>query len=37
MLEEKGIAVDLDVWGFDMPHDWPTWRAMLPYIIDTKY
>ena len=22
-----------DVWGHDMKHDWPTWRAMLPYYL----
>ena len=21
----------------DIKHDWPTWRQMLPYIIDTKF
>jgi esterase/lipase superfamily enzyme len=29
LLEEKGIRHELDVWGFDVPHDWPSWRAQL--------
>jgi esterase/lipase superfamily enzyme len=28
-LAEKGIRHDLDVWGHDIPHDWPSWRAQL--------
>ncbi|NUQ25695.1 MAG: esterase family protein [Saprospiraceae bacterium] len=35
ILHAKGIPHKLDVWGYDMPHDWPTWRAMLPYYIAT--
>ncbi|MEO5647017.1 MAG: alpha/beta hydrolase-fold protein [Chitinophagaceae bacterium] len=30
ILYDKGINYELDVWGEDMKHDWPTWRAMLP-------
>jgi len=37
LLNHKGIPHDLDVWGFDIKHDWPTWRAMLPYILETKF
>jgi esterase/lipase superfamily enzyme len=37
VLYNKGIWYDLDVWGSDIGHDWPTWRTMLPYIIDTKF
>jgi esterase/lipase superfamily enzyme len=29
LLGEKGIRHELDVWGFDVPHDWPSWRAQL--------
>ena len=36
MLWDKGIWNNLDVWGHDMKHDWPTWRAMLPYYIGEK-
>jgi esterase/lipase superfamily enzyme len=37
ILRDKGIGHDLDVWGHDMPHDWQTWRAMLPYILEKKF
>jgi esterase/lipase superfamily enzyme len=37
LLNHKGIAHDLDVWGYDMKHDWPTWRAMLPHVIGAKF
>ena len=33
ILNSKGIKHWLDLWGFDMPHDWPTWRQMLPYFL----
>ncbi len=29
MLADKGIRHELDLWGFDTPHDWPSWRAQL--------
>jgi esterase/lipase superfamily enzyme len=28
-LADKGIRHELDVWGYDIPHDWPSWRAQL--------
>ncbi|HAI83217.1 MAG TPA: esterase [Chitinophagaceae bacterium] len=37
VLWDKGIWHDLDIWGADVTHDWPTWRKMLPYIIETKF
>jgi esterase/lipase superfamily enzyme len=37
LLNHKGIPHDLDVWGHDIHHDWPTWRAMLPYLLETKF
>lgn len=37
MLDSKGIPHELDVWGYDIDHDWPTWRAMLPYFLETKF
>ncbi len=37
ILSSKGIPHEIDIWGFDMPHDWPTWRAMLPYYIETRF
>jgi esterase/lipase superfamily enzyme len=29
LLSDKGIPHELDVWGHDVPHDWPSWRAQL--------
>jgi esterase/lipase superfamily enzyme len=28
-LRDKGIRHELDVWGHDVPHDWPSWQAQL--------
>jgi esterase/lipase superfamily enzyme len=28
-LAAKEIRHELDVWGFDVPHDWPSWQAQL--------
>ena len=36
VLAAKGIPHTLDLWGFDMPHDWPTWRAMMRYYVGEK-
>ena len=27
LLAEKGLRHELDLWGHDVPHDWPSWRA----------
>ncbi|GAA0583480.1 alpha/beta hydrolase-fold protein [Paractinoplanes ferrugineus] len=29
LLTDRGINHELDVWGHDVPHDWPSWRAQL--------
>lgn len=31
LLESKGIRSELDLWGHDVPHDWPSWRAQLAH------
>ena len=31
LLDDKGIRHELDLWGYDVPHDWPSWRAQLAY------
>jgi esterase/lipase superfamily enzyme len=31
MLAEKGIRHELDLWGYDVPHDWHSWRAQLAH------
>jgi esterase/lipase superfamily enzyme len=36
VLWSKGIWNNLDLWGHDMPHDWPTWRQMLPYYLGNR-
>ncbi|MEO6136174.1 MAG: alpha/beta hydrolase-fold protein [Ginsengibacter sp.] len=37
VLYDKGINYELDIWGPDMKHDWPTWRTMLPYYIKSRF
>lgn len=37
ILSSKGIPHELDVWGHDMAHDWPTWRKMLPHYLGTRF
>ena len=37
VLNAKGIPHELDVWGTEWKHDWPTWRAMLPLYLDQKF
>jgi esterase/lipase superfamily enzyme len=36
LLANKGIPHNLDLWGFDVPHDWPTWKKMLPYYLGER-
>ena len=31
LLSQKGIRHELDLWGHDVPHDWPSWRAQLAH------
>lgn len=37
VLYNKGINYELDIWGNDMNHDWPTWRKMLPYYLESRF
>jgi esterase/lipase superfamily enzyme len=37
VLNAKGIPHHLDLWAHDVPHDWPTWRAMLPHVLGTRF
>jgi esterase/lipase superfamily enzyme len=30
-LQAKGLRCDLDLWGHDVPHDWPSWRAQIAH------
>jgi esterase/lipase superfamily enzyme len=31
LLGEKGIPHELDLWGHDVAHDWPSWRAQIAH------
>jgi esterase/lipase superfamily enzyme len=31
LLGEKNIRHELDLWGHDVPHDWPSWRAQIAH------
>jgi esterase/lipase superfamily enzyme len=31
LLADKGIRCELDVWGHDVPHDWPSWQRQLAH------
>jgi esterase/lipase superfamily enzyme len=30
-LTEKGIRCEVDIWGHEYPHDWPSWRDQLAH------
>jgi esterase/lipase superfamily enzyme len=34
ILESKQIPAWIDIWGYDVNHDWPWWRKMMPYFLD---
>jgi len=36
LLWSKGIPHNLDVWGWDVNHDWPWWRRMLDHYVGTR-
>jgi esterase/lipase superfamily enzyme len=31
LLQHQGIRCELDLWGHDVPHDWPSWQAQLAH------
>ncbi len=37
ILYGKGIHYELDIWGNEWRHDWPTWKAMLPHYLGTRF
>lgn len=37
VLYNKNMWYELDIWGQDMRHDWPTWRRMLPHFLGTRF
>jgi esterase/lipase superfamily enzyme len=30
-LGEKSLRHELDLWGYDVPHDWPSWRRQIAH------
>ncbi|TAD82531.1 MAG: esterase [Bacteroidetes bacterium] len=36
-LYNKGIWYELDIWGQEWKHDWPTWRKVLPHYLETRF
>ena len=37
ILYNKGITYELDIWGGEWPHDWNTWRKVLPHYIGSRF
>jgi esterase/lipase superfamily enzyme len=37
LLYSKDINYELDIWGPEFKHDWPTWRAILPHYLATRF
>jgi esterase/lipase superfamily enzyme len=37
ILYSKGINYELDIWGPEWPHDWNTWKYMLPHYLGTRF
>jgi esterase/lipase superfamily enzyme len=31
LLVDRGLRCELDLWGHDVPHDWPSWRDQLAH------
>lgn len=36
VLSSREIPHNLDMWGYDVNHDWPWWRRMLPHYIGER-
>lgn len=34
ILDAKGIPAWIDIWGYDVNHDWPWWQKMMPYYLE---
>jgi esterase/lipase superfamily enzyme len=37
ILYSKNINYELDIWGNEWPHEWPTWRKVLPLYLGTRW
>jgi len=33
ILEAKGVPAWIDLWGYDVNHDWPWWQKMMPFFL----
>ena len=33
LLASKNVPAWFDYWGYDVPHDWTSWRDMMPYFL----
>ena len=33
ILQQKGVAVWADFWGYDVDHDWPWWKKQIRYFL----
>jgi esterase/lipase superfamily enzyme len=34
LLASKNVPAWFDYWGYDVPHDWTSWRNMMPYFLE---
>ena len=37
ILYNKGVTYELDIWGNEWPHEWFTWRTVLPHYLQTRF
>ena len=37
ILDEKHIPAWIDLWGYDVNHDWPWWQKMMPYFLEKLF
>ncbi len=37
ILYNKNINYELDIWGEEWPHDWNTWRNLMPHYMETRF
>jgi esterase/lipase superfamily enzyme len=37
VLYDKAINYELDIWGQEWPHDWNTWRTVLPHYLESRF
>lgn len=35
ILESKAVPAWVDLWGFDVDHDWPWWHRQMPYFLES--